>query len=446
MVNEDNVNGIMGAIAVTKNSGAIGSGDLLCTLFHRKEDLANIGKAEEENAPRTTELTMSPPAGSTSVPLSTTGPVSPPWSSNIQNTGTDSTTPSSDVASSAAFGLGSIPKDSGVDTSYRDSKGASSVPDWSKAKASPPSERSFLPPPLSAFEQDASFGRSTPPFRGLGSSEMPRSEESETPATTGMSYLDSMNANAAAIDWSKAGKVSPSSENDSAVSLPPSTNQAGSPAEHSAFGLGSVPKMSQKAQPKTSSAAGMGHLDDLSANTSAQDWSEAKSSSPAATNEQSDGDASAAFGLGSVQKRSPRGEKSNTSTMAGTSYLDSMASATSASNWSMAKSPSSSESTPASPTPPANPRGTTGPSRSSSADSARTDSVSTGDNHHSQLEDGPAKPTPELTSAGGAGMTYLDSMSTNAAAPDWSNAKAPNYPDTSPVSPPAAAPSSPDRS
>jgi hypothetical protein len=470
VVNEDNVSGVMGSIAVTKNSGAICGGDLLCTLFHRKEDLPNIGRAEENSA-RAMDSTvpMSPPAEGMSVSPSTFGPVSPPLSSYSQNknTGTESKKNPSGADSSAAFGLSSVPMVSpsreasvgGAYTGYLDSMSASGVPDRSTAKTSSPSENLLASPQSSAFEKDPSVGKtikesngphgvdSTASY-GLGLlSETPQNEESKTPASTGMSYLDSMNSNTHVIDWSKAGKVSMPSDDLS--------KQIGNPADSSTFGNGSVPKKHQKAKPKTSSAAGIGY-DDASANTLAQDWSEAKSSSSLATNEESGGNASAAFGLGSNEhsgrddsaasglssvQTKPPGGKSNASIMSGANYLESMASASSAPDESKARTPHPSESKPKVPTPPADPvSSTSGPSRRSSIDSARTGSVSTGDNHHSPLEDNfptALEEKPEATV--GAGMSYLDSMSAKASAPDWSKAEAPKTPDSPP--PPVSLPS-----
>jgi hypothetical protein len=347
----------------------------------------------------------------------------------------------------------------GAYTGYLDSMSASGVPDRSTAKTSSPSENLLASPQSSAFEKDPSVGKtikesngphgvdSTASY-GLGLlSETPQNEESKTPASTGMSYLDSMNSNTHVIDWSKAGKVSMPSDDLS--------KHIGNPADSSTFGNGSVPKKHQKAKPKTSSAAGIGY-DDASANTLAQDWSEAKSSSSLATNEESGGNASAAFGLGSNEhsgrddsaasglssvQTKPPGGKSNASIMSGANYLESMASASSAPDESKARTPHPSESKPKVPTPPADPvSSTSGPSRRSSIDSARTGSVSTGDNHHSPLEDNfptALEEKPEATV--GAGMSYLDSMSAKASAPDWSKAEAPKTPDSPP--PPVSLPS-----
>jgi hypothetical protein len=122
--------------------------------------------------------------------------------------------------------------------------------------------------------------------------------------------------------------------------------------------------------------------------------------------------------------------------------LESMASASSAPDESKAKAPYTSESKPKVPPTPADPvSSTSGPSRRSSIDSARTGSVSTGDNHHSSLEDNfPTTASEEKPETSvGAGMSYLDSMSAKTSAPDWSKAKAPKTPDSPP--PPVALPS-----
>ena len=58
--------------------------------------------------------------------------------------------------------------------------------------------------------------------------------------------------------------------------------------------------------------------------------------------------------------------------------------------------------------------------------------------YHSPLEDESSKTVsegkPETETSTGVGMSYLDSMSANTAAPDWSKAKAPKTPDSPPPS------------
>jgi hypothetical protein len=122
--------------------------------------------------------------------------------------------------------------------------------------------------------------------------------------------------------------------------------------------------------------------------------------------------------------------------------LESMASASSAPDESKAKALYPSESKPKVPSPPADPASSTSvPSRRPSIDIARTGSVSTGDNHHSPLEDNSPTTAPEEKpeTSVGAGMSYLDNMSAKTSAPDWSKAKAPKTPDSPP--PPVSLPS-----
>jgi len=285
--------------------------------------------------------------------------------------------------------------------------------------------------------------------------------------------LENTSASTATSDWSRTTSTEmPASA--SSVPSPPQTppapvpaasawsspsSAAGTPAGESsvlagddylsALGGGPV-KMPPKEPPKTAST-GMSYLDNMSAGTSAPDWSNARgpeapapaASVPATTpsvpatpawssDSTSTGEASipagddylSALGGAPAKKMPPREPPKTAST--GMSYLDNMRASNTAPDWSNARGPEApapAASFPATPQAPAAPVPATSSWSSDSTTTGGGASVPAGDDYLSALGGGPAKKMPpkEKPKTASMGMSYLDSMSTSSGAPDWSN-------------------------